>query len=40
VLWLPSSDDDLLRYRDWIAGEVLAISIELSPVDQLTIERA
>jgi len=40
VLWLPSSDADLLRYRDWIAGEVLAISIELSPVDQLTIERA
>src|SRR5262245_24037427 len=40
VLWLPSSDADLLSYRDWIAAEVLAISIELSPVDQLNIDRA
>jgi len=40
VLWLPSSDADLLGYRDWIAAEVLATSIELSPVNQLTFERA
>ncbi len=40
VLWLPSSDADLLVYRDWIAAEVLATSIELSPVDQVTFERA
>jgi len=40
VLGLPSSDADLLSYRDWIAAEVLATPIELSPLDQLTIERA
>jgi len=40
ALSLPSSDGDLLRYRDWIAAEVLATSIEVGPVDELTIERA
>ncbi|MGN6794444.1 MAG: class I tRNA ligase family protein, partial [Streptosporangiaceae bacterium] len=40
VLSLPSSDADLLGYRDWIAGEVLATSIDLAPVDQVTFERA
>jgi isoleucyl-tRNA synthetase len=39
-LSLPSSDADLLGYRDWIAAEVLAISIDLAPVDQVTFERA
>ena len=40
ALSLPSSDADLLGYRDWIAAEVLAISIDLAPVDQVTFERA
>ncbi len=39
-LSLPSSDADLLVYRDWIGAEVLAISIDLAPVDQVTFERA
>jgi isoleucyl-tRNA synthetase len=39
-LSLPSSDADLLVYRDWIAAEVLATSIDLAPVDQVTFERA
>ena len=40
VLTLPPSDRDLLVYRDWIAAEVLATSIDLGPVDQVSIERA
>jgi isoleucyl-tRNA synthetase len=40
VLSLPSSDGDLLGYRDWIAAEVLAVSIDLAPVDQVNFERA
>ena len=40
VLSLPSSDGDLLSYRDWIAAEVLAVSIDLAPVDQVNFERA
>ncbi|HEX6933025.1 MAG TPA: isoleucine--tRNA ligase [Streptosporangiaceae bacterium] len=40
VLSLPSSDADLLGYRDWIAAEVLATSIDLAPVDQVTFEPA
>jgi isoleucyl-tRNA synthetase len=39
VLSLPSSDADLLEYRDWIAREVLAVSIDLAPIDQVTFER-
>jgi isoleucyl-tRNA synthetase len=39
-LSLPSSDADLLGYRDWIADEVLAVSIDLAPVDQVTFEPA
>jgi isoleucyl-tRNA synthetase len=39
VLSLPSSDADLLQYRDWIAAEVLAVSIDLAPIDQVTFER-
>ena len=38
-LSLPASDADLLDYRDWIAAEVLAVSIDLAPVDQVTFER-
>jgi isoleucyl-tRNA synthetase len=40
ALSLPSSDADLLGYRDWIAAEVLATSIDLGPVDQVSFERA
>ena len=39
-LSLPSSDADLRAYHDWIAAEVLAVSIDLAPVDQVTFERA
>jgi isoleucyl-tRNA synthetase len=39
-LSLPSSDADLLGYKDWIAAEVLATSIDLAPVDQVTFEPA
>ena len=40
VLWLPASDSDLLGYRDWIAAEVLATSVDLGPTDQVSFERA
>jgi isoleucyl-tRNA synthetase len=40
VLSLPSSDADLLVYQDWIKAEVLAVSIDLAPVDQVTFEPA
>jgi isoleucyl-tRNA synthetase len=39
-LSLPHSDADLLEYRDWIAAEVLAVEIDLAPVEQVTFERA
>ena len=34
------SDADLLGYRDWIAAEVLATSVDLGPADQVSFERA
>jgi isoleucyl-tRNA synthetase len=40
ALSLPSSDADLLGYRDWIAAEVLATSIDIGPVDRVNFERA
>ncbi|MGN6678676.1 MAG: class I tRNA ligase family protein, partial [Streptosporangiaceae bacterium] len=40
VLSLPSSDADLLEYADWIKREVLAVSIDLAPIDQVTFEVA
>ena len=40
VLSLPSSDADLLRYKDWIKAEVLATSIDLAPLDEVTIDPA
>jgi isoleucyl-tRNA synthetase len=40
ALLLPSSDADLLGYRDWIATEVLATSVDLGPVDEVSFERA
>jgi len=39
-LWLPAPDRDLLAYKDWIAAEVLAISVELGPTDQVTFDIA
>jgi isoleucyl-tRNA synthetase len=35
VLTLPDSDRDLLAYRDWIAGEVLADAVEVAPIDKV-----
>jgi isoleucyl-tRNA synthetase len=40
ALTLPESDRDLLVDRDWIAAEVLATSIDVAPVDQVSVERA
>jgi len=39
-LSLPAHDTDLLRYGDWIAAEVLAVSIEVHSGDQVTLEQA
>lgn len=38
-LVLPASDKDLLGYRDWIANEVLAVSVEIGPGDRVSFER-
>ena len=34
-LTLPRSDADLLGYQEWIAGEVLAVSVEVSHDDEI-----
>jgi isoleucyl-tRNA synthetase len=39
ALTLPESDKDLLGYRDWIAAEVLAVSVEVGPVIKVTFEK-
>jgi len=39
-LSLPAADSDLLGYQDWMAGEVLAVSVDLAPGSQITFERA
>ena len=39
-LSLPAADRDLLDYRDWIAAETLAISVDTAPGDQAVFERA
>lgn len=39
-LSLPAADSDLLSYQDWMAGEVLAVSVDLAPGSQITFERA
>jgi isoleucyl-tRNA synthetase len=39
VLHLPSSDADLLSYRDWISGEVLATGLDADG-SEITFERA
>ena len=40
TLTLPRSDADLLGYRDWIAGEVLADSVEVGSADKVAFEKA
>ena len=40
VLSLPAADADLLGYRDWIAAEVLATSVDAHGGDQVSFERA
>jgi isoleucyl-tRNA synthetase len=40
LLSLPESDSDLLGYKDWIAAEVLAVSVDLTLEDQVTFEPA
>ena len=39
-LHLPASDADLLDHADWIAAEVLAVSVDLSTDDEIRLERA
>jgi isoleucyl-tRNA synthetase len=39
-LVLPTSDGDLLAYVDWIAAEVLAVSVEVGAGTEVTILRA
>jgi isoleucyl-tRNA synthetase len=39
-LTLPASDKDLLGYSDWIATEVLAVSVEVGPGDKVRFEKA
>lgn len=39
-LSLPESDADLLGYQDWIAAETLAVSLALTPGEQVDFERA
>jgi isoleucyl-tRNA synthetase len=39
-LEIPATEADLLGYRDWIAGEVLAMSVEAAEVTEVRITRA
>jgi isoleucyl-tRNA synthetase len=39
VLTLPDADRDLLGYRDWIAGEVLADAVEVAPIDKVILAK-
>ena len=39
-LYLPESDADLLGYRDWIAAEVLADSVEVTATEKVTFGKA
>jgi isoleucyl-tRNA synthetase len=40
ALELPAAESDLLGYRDWIAAEVLATSVEAGDVPDVRITRA
>ncbi len=40
TLALPASDKDLLGYRDWIATEVLADSVDIGPGGNVSFEKA
>jgi isoleucyl-tRNA synthetase len=39
-LSLPAADQDLLEYRDWIAAETLAVSLDLTAGGQVVFDRA
>jgi isoleucyl-tRNA synthetase len=39
-LWLPRADEDLARHSDWIAREVLAVSITVTNDTEIKIEKA
>lgn len=39
-LFLPACDQDLIGYRDWIAGEVLAVSVDVTSAGQVAFEKA
>ncbi len=39
-LSLPAADADLLDYRDWIRAETLAVSLDVTPGDQVVLDRA
>ncbi len=39
-LYLPESDGDLLGYRDWVAAEVLADSIEVTSTEKVAFEKS
>jgi len=39
-LSLPAADEDLLTYRDWIAAETLAVSLDLTAGDRVVFDRA
>ncbi len=39
-LFLPAGDQDLIGYRDWIAGEVLAVSVDVTSAGQVAFEKA
>jgi len=38
-LLLPSSDADLLHHAEWLAAETLAVSVEISPDDEIRLTR-
>jgi len=40
ALELPAAESDLLGYREWIAAEVLATSVEAGDVQDVRISRA
>jgi isoleucyl-tRNA synthetase len=40
TLEIPATEADLLGYRDWIAAEVLALSVEAGGVAEVRITRA
>jgi isoleucyl-tRNA synthetase len=39
ALSLPAADRDLLEHRDWIAAETLAVTVDVSPDDEVRLTR-